>query len=301
MTASMHPVTRALPSLAALAILAACGTAPAADVDAVPDGGGSDASRDSGGHTDTATCSGSAGFECTPHCLAEEEVVPIHAAECTDGRWLCPEHAPQVLDDCGSPCPGEPLVCCAPNSGIAWADQVCVLGAWTCEAGGPEYCLPIECAQPRPACCFADARPTSAQCSAATGWTCPQETGPEHCGQTVEITGTWFEVARLGCDGADEPAGADPVAELVIADGFELTFQSGMFETFRNYWGRWEYDRTNGRIDLYWDGGNTSARRTDLSGSVIEVDGRTLFRDVWFGTSDDDPNPGICGYVMDRR
>lgn len=87
------------------------------------------------------------------------------------------------------------------------------------------------------------------------------------------LIGLWRQV-EIDCDG---PQPSEPVRELEFrAPGrFWVTFLP--FETYRDYWGRVDFDPTAGRLALTVEGGNSEPEKAILSGAArLEADGRRL-------------------------
>jgi hypothetical protein len=110
------------------------------------------------------------------------------------------------------------------------------------------------------------------------------------------IAGTWAQSGPAQCAGAPDAA-AEPVRELIIRrDGrFSATFMP--FETYKDYWGVYTYDRASGALDMHAVGGNQEPFGLDLAGTARVADGRLTLRDVWLGQ----PGSGAartCTYVF---
>ncbi len=321
--------------------LISCGTDPAHETDVASDAtDGLDLAPEAvaadvadGGHT-TTECDGAPGFDCVQDCATDVSFPGV----CIDGDWACPAEMPIRFDDCDHGCPGEPAAACCDAIGAEVAPAECILGAWSCAGGSsPDFCCPVApqvcvvecsseptsmvcergelyCAEPtfertecgcagdEPLCCEASGALTETLCT-ESGWACASAASPEFCQSgPSSIDGTWSERARLDCDGS-ESISADPIAEFMLSDaGFELTYASGMFETFKNYWGGYSYDPSTGFASFEIDGGNSNPTRGVLEGRIVELpDGQTEWLGFWFGTNDDDSVPqGHCGYRMQR-
>lgn len=327
--------------LALLVPLGSCGTQPGEDVgrsdadmdtadtvDAAADATPVDVRWDP-----PVDCEGAPGFDCVQDCATDVSFPAV----CVGSEWSCPPDRPIRFDECGPSCPGSPEPCCN-ESGAGAAQQECVLGAWSCAGGSsPDWCCspgsdvcvaecdagptPMACdrgalacaegtfdrtecgcgASP-PACCLASGVPIDTLCS-DSGWECPSDAANEFCTAGPDsLDGTWSELARLDCDGS-ESTSADPIAEFSVGGSeFELTYASGMFETFKNYWGTYRYSPETGRATFAIDGGNSNPTLAVLEGQVIDLDnGQAEWRGFWFGTNDDDPAPpDHCGYRMQR-
>ena len=110
------------------------------------------------------------------------------------------------------------------------------------------------------------------------------------------IAGAWTQDGPAQCTGA---APAEPVRELMIRrDGrFSVTFTP--FETYKDYWGTYTYDRATGAVAMRAAGGNRVPRGIDLAGTARVVNGRLRLQGMWLGQ----PEPGAprtCTYVFHR-
>jgi len=110
------------------------------------------------------------------------------------------------------------------------------------------------------------------------------------------LAGTWAQSGPAQCAVAPDAA-TEPVRELIIRrDGrFSLTFMP--FETYKDYWGTYTYDRGSGALDMNVAGGNRDSLGLDLAGTARVANGRLTLRDVWLG------QPGntaarTCTYVF---
>jgi len=112
------------------------------------------------------------------------------------------------------------------------------------------------------------------------------------------IAGTWTQSGPAQCTGAPDAA-AEPVRELIIRrDGrFSATFTP--FETYKDYWGTYTYDRSTGALNMRTVGGNHVPPRLDLAGTARVANGRLTLRGMWLG--DREPAPArTCTYVFTR-
>ena len=143
------------------------------------------------------------------------------------------------------------------------------------------------------ACSPATATPTAGEAAAKS---------PPAAARAADVVSTPFDgiwrQASVSCSDGRVPS--EPVRELNFdAGSFDLTFVP--FETYKDYWGRYEVDRDRGRITFRKEGGNFIPDGLKLEGAMT-LDGNTLtIRDVWFG----DRTPGApaskgCDYVFSR-
>ena len=110
------------------------------------------------------------------------------------------------------------------------------------------------------------------------------------------IAGAWTQDGPAQCTGTPP---TEPVRELMIRrDGrFSVTFTP--FETYKDYWGTYTYDRSTGAVAMRAAGGNRVPRGIDLAGTARVVSGRLRLQGVWLGQ----PQPGAsrtCTYVFHR-
>lgn len=113
-------------------------------------------------------------------------------------------------------------------------------------------------------------------------------------GGAVVLTGTWAQRSVEGC-GWPAPA---PVRELEFRpDGsFAVTFQP--FETYRDYWGRYDFDPATGTLRMTVDGGNYVPPDLDLEGRAERTGDRLTLRDVYLGDRQGQPAAGSCVYTF---
>src|SRR5215207_5099795 len=103
------------------------------------------------------------------------------------------------------------------------------------------------------------------------------------------IAGAWTQDGPAQCTRGTP---AEPVRELMIRrDGrFSVTFTP--FESYKDYWGTYTYDRATGAVAMRTAGGNRIPRGIDLSGSARVANGRLRLQNVWLGQ----PEPGGAPY-----
>jgi hypothetical protein len=108
------------------------------------------------------------------------------------------------------------------------------------------------------------------------------------------IAGTWEQAGAAECAGG---APAEPVRELVIRRDGRFTATFTPFESYKDYWGVYTYDRDSGALDMHAVGGNQVPPGLDLAGTARVAGGRLTLRDMWLGQ----PGPGTpraCTYVF---
>jgi hypothetical protein len=110
------------------------------------------------------------------------------------------------------------------------------------------------------------------------------------------IAGTWAQSGPAQCAGAPDAA-AEPVRELIIhRDGrFSSTFMP--FETYKDYWGTYTYDRATGALAMSPTGGNRDPFGLDLAGTARVSGGRLTLHGMWFGQPGAG-TPRTCTYVF---
>jgi hypothetical protein len=110
------------------------------------------------------------------------------------------------------------------------------------------------------------------------------------------IAGTWAQSGPAQCGGATDAA-TERVRELAIRrDGrFSATFVP--FETYKDYWGTYTYDRASGALVMRTAGGNRVPPGLDLSGTARVVNGRLTLRGMWLGQPTRG-TPRACTYVF---
>ena len=111
------------------------------------------------------------------------------------------------------------------------------------------------------------------------------------------LAGTWAQSGPAQCAGASDAA-AEPVRELVIRrDGrFSLTYMP--FETYKDYWGTYTYDRASGALVMDVVNGNSDPLGLDLAGTAQVANGRLTLRDVWLGRAGRGAAAPTCTYVF---
>jgi hypothetical protein len=87
----------------------------------------------------------------------------------------------------------------------------------------------------------------------------------------------------------------EPVGELEFSPGnrFAVTFRP--FETYRDYWGRFEFDPATGKLKLIVEGGNFVPDVLDLEGEADVSAGALVLRNLYLGSRSPTPWSG-CTY-----
>lgn len=97
------------------------------------------------------------------------------------------------------------------------------------------------------------------------------------------IVGTWTEVAQLECGSGADVAPEATMQELVFSDTGEFSATWDPFETYRDYWGRYDIDN-DGNLQLVVEGGNYVPGDMDVAGRVeIDSDGSLVLSELWLG------------------
>jgi len=115
------------------------------------------------------------------------------------------------------------------------------------------------------------------------------------------LIGKWMEKAQTTCDSSVEVVSSTPIGELDFRkDGtFSVTWHP--FETYRDYWGDYEYNLQSGVIELNVTGGNYIPQRLDTSGKIL-IDGseKLILKGVWLGHPQRSQDSINCGYIFER-
>jgi hypothetical protein len=114
--------------------------------------------------------------------------------------------------------------------------------------------------------------------------------------ETNPLIGYWREVAQLACDTGAEVAPAKAIAELIFdPDGsFAVTWVP--FESYKDYWGTYTFDLSQGTLELTITGGNTVPPDVDGEGRfMVDATGLVL-SDLWLGTPSLELGPPNCGH-----
>ena len=101
--------------------------------------------------------------------------------------------------------------------------------------------------------------------------------------QPSPIVGTWRQVGPAECGGAAVASDTMAIQELIIRPTGQFSVTWLPFETYKDYWGRYEYDRATGRLAMRAEGGNRVPPGIDLDGRATVEDGRLVMRDIWLG------------------
>ena len=78
---------------------------------------------------------------------------------------------------------------------------------------------------------------------------------------------------------------------------FSVTFQP--FETYRDYWGKYDFDAATGAVTMKVEGGNYQPEGLDLEGTAsFAADGALVLEDVYLGQPSSVPGTGPCRYIF---
>jgi len=116
------------------------------------------------------------------------------------------------------------------------------------------------------------------------------------------LRGSWQAVAEIPCDGSADVPVTGPPALVNIHGGnrFEVVWLP--FETYKDYWGLYTFDRTSQKATFGILAGNFLPPNVRGEGSwEITNDGgkRTLrLKNIWLGRMRGDTRPAACGMVL---
>lgn len=107
------------------------------------------------------------------------------------------------------------------------------------------------------------------------------------------LTGAWREQSKV-CTG-ETPQ--DPVNELEFKDTGDFSITYFPFESYRDFWGKAEFDAKSGALAMTTTGGNRVPDSADLSGTVTLKDEKTLILEGFF-LSQPQTTGGVCTYTF---
>jgi hypothetical protein len=118
--------------------------------------------------------------------------------------------------------------------------------------------------------------------------------------ETHPLVGIWEQKAEIACKTGEVQTPKRPIRELEFyTDGtFSVTWIP--FETYKDYWGAYNYDRKKGRIKFTVEGGNYIPSGIDGEGGLKLKAGDLILKGVWLGTRDEEYKGGACGVVFSR-
>lgn len=107
------------------------------------------------------------------------------------------------------------------------------------------------------------------------------------------LTGTWREQSKQ-CAG-ETPN--DPVNEIEFKDIGEFSVTYFPFESYRDYWGKFEFDAATGMLNMTTTGGNRVPTNPKLSGRAsLNADGKLVLER--FFLSQPQTVGGVCTYTF---
>jgi hypothetical protein len=105
----------------------------------------------------------------------------------------------------------------------------------------------------------------------------------------VVLTGRYSQQSVEGCEIPE------PIGELEFNPGNRFSVTYRPFESYRDYWGSYDFDPATGRIALKPEGGNFVPSGLDLEGEAKLVDGRLVLSGVFLGSRGGRPQEN-CTY-----
>ncbi len=111
------------------------------------------------------------------------------------------------------------------------------------------------------------------------------------------LVGFWREEAQFACGTGEEVLPEERIGELRFqADGtFSVTWIP--FEIYRDYWGTYAYDLTQGTLELVVTEGNYTPEAVDGSGSFsFDEQGSLILSDMWLGSPHSGTSAANCGH-----
>jgi hypothetical protein len=109
------------------------------------------------------------------------------------------------------------------------------------------------------------------------------------------LTGLWREQSKV-CT-SETPK--DPVRELEIKDLGDFSITYFPFESYRDFWGKAQFDAKAGTLTLTITGGNRVPANADLSGkATLTPGGQLILSDVFL--SEPQTTGGVCTYTFGK-
>lgn len=109
------------------------------------------------------------------------------------------------------------------------------------------------------------------------------------------LVGTWRQAGKAECGGAAVASDTLGIRELILRPTGQFSVTWLPFESYQDYWGRYEYDRATGRLAMRVEGGNRVPPGIDLDGRATVENGRLVMRDIWLGTPGQSPDAPAGG------
>lgn len=109
------------------------------------------------------------------------------------------------------------------------------------------------------------------------------------------LTGLWREQSKV-CT-SETPK--DPVRELEIKDLGDFSITYFPFESYRDFWGKAQFDAKAGTLTMTTTGGNRVPANADLSGkATLTPEGQLILSDVFL--SQPQTTGGVCTYTFGK-
>jgi hypothetical protein len=115
------------------------------------------------------------------------------------------------------------------------------------------------------------------------------------------LIGYWQEESELTCNSSQAVIPKEPIAELVFKadNSFSVTWTP--FEIYRDYWGKYTFDKDKGIIHFVIEDGNYIPGDFTGDGQFsIDSQGKLVLRDVWFGSPHSQTLSANCGHIFTR-
>jgi len=115
------------------------------------------------------------------------------------------------------------------------------------------------------------------------------------------LVGVWREQAQFACGSDEELVPEERIGELVFGadEGFSVTWHP--FEIYKDYWGTYTFDLSQGTLELTGAEGNYIPEDLDGSGSwAIDEQGRLVLKDMWLGSPMGSSGSANCGHRFAR-
>ena len=117
--------------------------------------------------------------------------------------------------------------------------------------------------------------------------------------ETHPLVNRWKEKAEVACGSQKALPPANTIQELLFwADGtFSVTWRP--FETYRDYWGTYTYNKKKGRIIFKVDAGNNIPANIDGEGYLtLKENGELILKGIWLGNRPEEEKANICRMIF---
>jgi hypothetical protein len=117
--------------------------------------------------------------------------------------------------------------------------------------------------------------------------------------ETHPLVNRWKQKAEVACGSQKALPPANPIQELLFwADGtFSVTWQP--FETYRDYWGTYTYNKKKGRIVFKVEEGANIPANIDGEGDLtLKKNGDLILKGIWLGNRPEEEKPNICRMIF---